>query len=283
MKVDHSTFQFKIFAIIVAISAAFVGCQKSERDLDTETLAARDNAIAYHIFDDAFREVHRFAMRDSLLNDTGIKIWYDKCIKKATLSDTVAVFPLYLTLNFGNDTARCNDGFQRFGFIRATFTGKYLNKDTEIAISFDNYRKDDFYVSGEMLVKNLGLNGDGRRQYSVKVTDGLITSNNIRIDWQADHLMTWVAGSSTDGIIDDDIFEVTGSASGRNSRGNTFTNGIYIAYTDDLSCQWFKSGESELNVPNLQTRYIKYGNDGTCDNRFTQWRDNSTFEVTIPY
>lgn len=272
------------FLFIIALSVAFFGCQKSERDEDQETLASRDNALAYHIFDDAFRVVHRIAMRDSLLNDTGIVQWYDECIKSVSLSDTVAIFPLYLTVNYSDDTTQCDDGFDRYGLIRASFSGKYLNNGSEVAINFEGYRKDFFDVEGTILVKNQGLNADGRRVFSIRVTDGKITGNNVNIDWDGNHNMVWVAGSSTDGIIDDDIFEISGTATGRNSRGNTFVNEITDPYTSDLSCQWFKSGKSTLDVPNLQLRFVDYGGDGTaCNNVFTQQRDNTTLEVTIPY
>jgi hypothetical protein len=278
-------FKKSIFFVLVisGLMLAFAGCQKSERDEDTETTATRDNALAYHIFDDAFRVVHRFAMRDSLLNDTGIVQWFDDCIVKATLSDTLAIFPLYLSVNYSDDTTLCDDGFNRYGLIRASFSGKYLNQGTQVAISFEGYRKDAFDVSGNILLTNKGLNSDGRRVFSVQVTDGIITGRNIDIEWQGTHDMVWVAGSSTDGIVDDDIFEISGSASGKNSRGNTFVNAITESYSSDLSCQWFKSGRSEVYVPNLQTRLISYGIDGVCDNIFVQSRDNTTMQVEIPY
>src|SRR5688572_3032520 len=94
-------------ALLFAISLISFGCRKSERDNDTETLAVQENALANHIFDDAFREVHRFAMRDSLLNDTGINQWFNSCILDATVSDTVAIFPLILTINYGDQGKLC--------------------------------------------------------------------------------------------------------------------------------------------------------------------------------
>ena len=87
-----------------------------------------------------------------------------------------------------------------------------------------------------LVLPHYGLRNQLQRG-GVTVTDGKITGNNVNIDWDGNHNMVWVAGSSTDGIIDDDIFEISGTATGRNSRGNTFVNEITDPYTSDLSCQ----------------------------------------------
>ena len=41
--------------LVVLIPLLIIGCRKSDRDEDSETLSARDNALAYHIFDDVWR------------------------------------------------------------------------------------------------------------------------------------------------------------------------------------------------------------------------------------
>lgn len=269
--------------VLVVLSSLFASCRKSERDEDLETLSARENALAQHIFDDAFREVHRFAMRDSLLNDTGIIQWFDDCIDKASLSDTVPVFPLYLTLNYADQGITCNDGFERYGLIKASFSGKYLNMTTEVVISFEGYRKDIFTVeSGIVTIENMGLNDDAQRYYQVVVEDALITGSNVKIDWSGTFIMTWVGGSSTPGVIDDDIFHITGYSGGRNTRGNTFYHTINEPYVSDLGCQWFVSGTSTIEIPNLQTRTLNYG-EGACENVLHERRDNTYFSVEIPY
>lgn len=282
----HPMLPLRFLTLLFTAIVFFSGCRKSERDNDLETLTARENALAYHVFDDAFREVHRFAMRDSLLNDTGINQWFNSCIAKTTLSDTVAVFPLYLKIDYGTAGDSCDDGFFRFGIIKAAFSGKYLNKGTEVIITFENYRKDVFDVSGTMTIRNLGLNSDGHMTYTWHVEDGLITGTNTNIDWTGVHTKTWIAGRSFDsqGKVDDDIFTIDGYSQGRNTRGNTFTNTITEElYTADLSCQWFTTGTSTLTIPNLQTRYITYGDGTECDNLLYERRDQTFLEVTIPY
>lgn len=273
----------RLFLVSLLLLSLFGGCRKTERDDDTETLAAQNCALAYHLFDDAVREVHRFAMRDSLLNDTGLIQKFNSCIKSAKLSDTVAIFPLYLTLNYGAEGKECLDTFQRYGIIKAVFSGKHQNKGTEIIIEFEDYRRGDFTVEGSMTLVNLGLNDDGYMRYSWEVVDGLITGVNTNIEWTGDHTLTWVAGRSVESQddIDDDVFEIRGTSDGRSSRGNTFHNEITTAYVSANDCEWFTNGRSLMTIPNLLDRNVNYG-EGECENLFYLRRNDTYFEVLVP-
>lgn len=263
------------------------GCKKSDRDQDTETLSSRDNAIAMHIMDDVFRQLHRYAMNDTLLNDTGITLQkLDACIDRRTtgLSDTVAVFPLYLDLNYGDKGTPCDDTENRYGLIEASFSGKYLNKGTVINIDFKGFRKALLTVeTGEITIINKGLNGSGRRYYEFIYEDILIKGNNININLSGEFTYEWVQGSSTDTDVSDDIFEITkGFGEGRNSRGNNFTCEIYLPWVSDFSCAHFTSGTAYLEVNNLTPRTINYGERTVCDNVFKWRRDNTYIDVEIP-
>jgi len=285
MRLRHTLLTLGIAAVTGTL--LFVaGCNKSDRDEDLETLSARDYALAHHLFDDAFRQVHKYAMGDTLLNDTSINQQkLDICLNRryTFLSDTVAVFPMYLQLNYADKGELCNDSAQRFGIIRADFTGKYLNKGTVISITFEGYRKDIFDVSGTVTVVNGGINNDGRRFYTFTVSDGLVTSNNVNIDVDGTFTYVWVSGSSTDVDFEDDVFEVTeGFMSGRNSRGSSFTNEITTAYTSDLTCPHFTSGRSYMEVQNLIPRTLNYGEIGVCDNIVVSRRNNTYLDVEIP-
>ena len=274
-----------LITVCVLGIAGLSGCNNSERDEDLETLTAREVSLAYHIFDDAFREVHRFAMRDPLINDTGIDLEFESCIKRATVSDTAAIFPLYLEINYGGKDNLCDDGFERFGILEASFSGKYLNKGTVVEITFDEYYKDDFNVKGTSRITNLGLNSNGYMTYLWEVEGGRITSTNTDYTWEGVHRKYWVAGRSNNsqGEVDDDVFLIKGIATGRNTRGNTFVNEITEAYTSDLSCQWFTSGRSGISVPNLEYRTLNYGESADCDNKLIERRNNTYFHLEIPY
>lgn len=284
----HYMVSFKLsLLLLVAASLVFSGCRKSDRDEDEETLSARDNALAYHIFDDVWREVHRVAMQDTLLGyyDSNLIRRPNACIQRVTISDTVPVFPLLLNINYSDDGESCNDGFKRYGLIKASFSSRYITPGAQIVIDFEGYRKDDFDVAGLITIDNAGFEDD-QPVYTMRVEEGRITGNNIDIEWEGTHIYRWVQGSATYSAIDDDVFTIEGIASGENSRGVPFVNEIITTYRADLSCQWFTEGRSELTVQNLPIRYINYNNDPTssaCNNIIIARRYNTYPEVRIPY
>lgn len=273
---------------LLVLTIILIGCRKSDRDQDLETLSARDNALAYHIFDDAWREVHRIAMQDTLLGyyDSNLIRRPNECILFTDLSDTLPVFPLYLTINYGDEGETCNDGFKRYGVISASFSSRYITPGSEVIIGFNGYRKDLFDVEGLIRVNHIGFQND-QPQYLITVEDGRITGNNIDIEWEGVHTYTWIQGSSTYSAIFDDVFTIEGIATGINSRGVSFVNEISTSpssfYRSDLSCQWFKVGRSELEVDNLTTRYINYDDTAACNNILLSRRNNTFLEVRIPY
>ena len=160
-----------------------------------------------------------------------------------------------------------------------------MNKGSEIEITFDDYSKDGFTVEGTSRLTNLGLNSNGYMHFLWEVQDCRITSTNTDFTWEGTHTNIWVAGRSTtdQGAVDDDVVLITGISQGRNSRGNTFFNEITSSYTSDLSCQWFTAGRSELDIPNLEARSINFGDKTKCDNILIERRNNTYFDVEIPY
>ena len=290
---------------LVLLSVFTIGCNDSERDGDIETLTAKEMALAYHIMDDAWREVHRIALQDTLVGSpdslTIDNFGLNTCVEQLSISNTVAVFPLTMSINYGfkdylklKDSLEtnvffcfvlCDDGFERSGFIYASFTGKYLNEGSEIEITFDDYSKDGFTVEGTSKLTNLGMNSNGFMRFLWKVEDCRITSTNTDFTWEGTHTNIWVAGRSTtdQGSVDDDVVLITGISQGRNSRGNTFVNEITSSYTSDLSCQWFTAGSSALDIPNLESRSINFGDKTECDNILIERRNNTYFDVEIPY
>jgi hypothetical protein len=277
----------RLFSIlmVLALTAFSVACNKSDRDEDREVISAEENALAHHIYDDAFRQVHRFAMGDTLLNDTNVTQSLDDCLDRRTtvLSDTVAIFPLSLQLNWADDGIPCYDQELRYGIIRTVFTGKYLSKGSTYTLTFDGYRKDIYDVEGTVTITNLGLNSQGKRHYSFTIEDGHITGRNTDLTYSGTFVYVWASGSSTETDFTDDIFEVVeGFSSGKNTRGGTFTNEITAPYIADFSCAHFTAGRSYMEVENLVPRTINYGDDNLCDNVLISRRFNTYIEVEIP-
>ena len=260
---------------------SFSGCEDSERDDDDETVASHDNALAETIFLDIFKQIHRVAARDTLLNDTGLVQDLDICLDSAVVSDTLPIFPLNLTLYYGNQASLCSDGRTRRGRVNATFSGRLKSTFTRIDYSINSYWVDDIRVWGNVTVENVGVAENGNRIYVMSVEDGRLEGEDIAIDWESTMSWQWVGGFATDMNQTDDEWLITaGSSSGRNTKGNTFVANVIQPQGFDMVCKWIKSGEVRLLVPNLATRTVNYGS-GTCDNIISVTRNATTFNVTL--
>jgi len=273
-----------VVAVLVLLVLVVAGCRDSDRDKDTETAAAHDNGLAELLYKDVFTQIHTIAIMDSLLNDTGLFVRYDPCIKRVWFSDTMPIFPIDVIIDYGDDAGFCKDGRNRKGRILATFTGKYKTPGTNVTITFENYTMDDFQVEGTQTLSVNGFNESGKRLYTMSVDEGVITGLNIDIDWQSTKNMEWSGGASTEDDITDDQFLVTNIiTSGRNTKGNTFTassKGASVMVWA-LDCSWITSGIQEMFVPNLSARIIDYGT-GSCDNVVIATRDATDLEVKLP-
>ena len=266
---------------VLSLVAGVTGCTRSERDQDLETLSARELALGYHIIDDALREIHNAALSNSNICDQAGNAPLNSCLQGAIFNSNGS-FPKTLTLDYGQENNVCDDGLSRYGVIRARFTGKYLETGTVVDISFQDYRREGYSLSADVSLECLGPNSDGTYRFSWTVTEANITGINTDFDWEGEHIRFWTAGNNGDGEFSDDAFRISGIATGRNSRGNTFTNEITSNYLSDPDCHWFTKGRSQLAIPNLELRTLNFGENDSCNNIVIERRNNTYFEVQIP-
>ena len=130
-------------------------------------------------------------------------------------------------------------------------------------------------------ITNMGRNANNNLHYSISVQNASVTSpQNKTITWQSSRDREWIAGEST--LLDptDDVYLITGSASGTGSAGNSFTVTITEALRVALNCKWITAGKLTLQPQNLSARYIDYGT-GACDNDATVTVNGSTYNVEL--
>lgn len=267
--------------VVFLISMLGYSCNDSERDEDDETVASHDNALAEVLFNDLIRQVHQVAMRDTILNDTGLVQDLDICMDSAVRSSDVAIFPIELVIYYGPENTICTDGRERRGKIRATFSGRYTSSFSKVSIVPVSYFVDDIRVTGTVDIENTGFSDAGNRSYIVEVTDGVLEAQDLNVNWESLTARQWTSGADSDENVVDDVFTITsGSTTGRNTKGNTFTSSIQKSQRFEIGCKWFTRGVLQLEVPNLATRTVNYGN-GNCDNALTVTRNATTYNVTV--
>jgi hypothetical protein len=266
--------------IIFTLAIAYTSCKKDKQDKDTK--AAENNAYAENVFVDVFKQI-----KDCANSDTNIsryaKMGGTKPSSCCTLSVSpigLGVWPKTLTIDFGPTNCQGYDLNYRRGKIIAVFSGYYHDSLTVINVSLDNYYINDNHVTGTKTITNMGHNLSHHLVFNVNVANATITTTDGTISWNSTRTNEWIAGESTPFDIFDDVYLVTGSASGTDVNGNDFTVNITTALKVAVSCRWIESGILEITPEGLPTRTVDYGS-GSCDNQATVTINGYTFNFIM--
>lgn len=255
----------------MGIAIAFTSCSKSEIDNDTETKSASNHRYAEFVFNDIWAMVDQEAKLDGGLRGSR------SC---AVVTSNTAGLPYSLNIDFGTG---CTDlGHLRNGQIDASFTGQYLDSLTVVTITLTNYMIDSNRVSGTITLTNMGTNALGNMVINMAVSGGRIDIPDdfhpTHIEWDNDYDIELTAGAATNSDPSDDEFSIGGTASGRGTKGNTFTATIETNLSYKVGCLHMQSGVVSLTPTNLRERIIDYGTG--CNTSATVTIKNDTYEIT---
>lgn len=269
-----------------AVSVCFTACKKNADKSESETAPAQDNSFAESSYNDVNTMVDfsasagtnfsfRVAAGGSTVREETI-LGGCGTVTIDTVSATRAI-----SINFGTTNCLCVDGRNRRGKINATWTGRYRDSNTVIAITYDNYYVDDNQIKGTHKTTNLGRNTAGHLVYKVEVNGQIIKANaGGTATWTSTRQREWVAGASTPLNLLDDTYSITGSASGTTAAGTSYTINITKPLVRNMTCRWFESGTVEVTPSGVATRTLDYGTTG-CDANATVTVGSLTFNIVL--
>lgn len=177
-----------------------------------------------------------------------------------------------ITIDYGATNCQGKDGRNRRGIIYVEYTGKYRTPGTKITTTLSNFYLNDNHIEGTKVVET-----QSREVYKVTVTGAKITfTDGTNITWESNRTRTWIEGNGTD-LVDilniwNDVYEVTGTASGTGRYGVNFDVAI-DKVTIKLEC-WLSrvfhpvSGTITVSPSGFKDRVINFG-EGTCDKKGT--------------
>jgi hypothetical protein len=194
--------------------------------------------------------------------------------------DTVGVFPKTITIDFGTGCTGI-DGHTRRGKIITVYTGRMVKPGSTATTTFDGFYIDSNKIEGTHIIQN---NSTARTTiFTVNVQNGKITKPNG--DYNAvNFTRTWTQteGSGTPGYPLDNVYSITGNASGTVSKNDTtvqWTANITTPLTRKFTCRWIVAGQTTITRNNL-SGVLDYG-DGTCDNQATLTVGSKVYNITL--
>jgi len=265
---------FASFSILVT------GCKK-DNDIQLEdTTISQDDAYAEATFEnisDMADEAYDIGTGNHLKSYPGERMFLSEC---ATVTLDTIGFPLELTIDFGEENCLCRDGKYRRGRIIITFTGRYREPGTVITHGFEDYYVNDNSVDGTKVVTNMGENDNGNLYYTIEVV-GVVqrVEDGSTFSWNSSRVREWIQGSDTPNRWDD-IYLITGTASGVRPNGLTWEREIINPLRVELACRFIVSGTIELRPEDRPVRLLDFGN-GECDNIATVLINGVTYTIYL--
>ncbi len=257
--------------LVMSMATVFIlftsGCKKDDKnEKDQDTGSAVDHAFAEATYDDVNTISDQAAITGALWTYKSGGMENTLLSNCATITHDTTITPKLLIIDFGTSNCLCSDGRYRRGRILVTYSGAYRDSSSSHTISFNNYYVNDYKVDGSKTVTNGGHNSNGNLFFNISV-NGLITApGGQTLDWNSTRVREWTQGESTIFDWTDDVYQITGTASGNSFLGKNFTASISSPLVVALNCRWIKDGDLEFTPAGLYTRYIDYGHiGGNCD------------------
>ncbi len=281
----NTGFLFGSLTILAVASLTFTGCRRDEEDADTS--AASDNALAEAIFSDVTNISDEAGRTGGLTN---YRIGDPANGGVLSTCATVSVNAINtadqdtITVDFGSVNCTCNDGRNRRGQVIVYYTGNYIDSASTHTITFNNYYVNDHQVLGTKTVTNLGHNAAGNLVYDIDVNGTIhLASNAGTINWISDRQREWTAGENTPAMWSDDLYSITGTASGTSAAGENFTVTITSPLIRNMAIgcrRHFTQGTVEVTPGTRPVRSIDFGS-GACDDVAIVTINNRTYTIHL--
>jgi hypothetical protein len=282
--------------LTLAVSLSFMGCRKPKEVNDTDTSGASDNSLS----EQSFNDMHQISDEASKggLGSYRVADYEGLLTTCATITRDTALKTI--TVDFGTANCLCHDNRYRRGKIFISYTPGvhgfgYWDSLCSITITThdpitnaSNYfvgpdQNTMHQVIGTRNVTNNGRNNAHLLNWNVTESGQIIKANNQgTITWSATRNREWISGYSTPLNGRDDVYSITGSASGTHANGISFTMNITSPIIVDMSCPYrCISGTFDYTPGTKPTRHVDYAapNSGACDNIATVVINSKTYTI----
>lgn len=285
-------FALSVF-FVLAISIGNFSCKDPEPEPQDTTKTVlneqtvEDGVTSTEIVTDVIAEV-----LVSTDENSSNKKSYPQTCATVTLEPTVG-YPKTLTIDYGTDGCTMN-GHTISGVITATISDRLRVEGTTVSISFSNFSVDTLAIDGSIaLTINSVSVANNTIAFSAALSNVVISmpSGNIEMNGTMD--IVWNINTLSNYL--DDSFDITsGSFTGINKRGKTFTGTVVETLVYTVECETIIDGIVQFETSEIAyPATIDFGN-GTCDHvaivtttieitigNYT-YTENYSYEITLP-
>jgi hypothetical protein len=200
-------------------------------------------------------------------------------------ADTLNGFPVTMTIDYG--TTGCYDSIDhkiRKGEIVCVFSNVWHVVGSSVKVYLNNYSDDGVSFSADTIniahLDSIRTTNSAQYAFSFQVFNAVASTSKYTMKWNCARTITQTSGSNTPLNINDDVFSLTGNATGVNRNALAYKAVITTNVVKSTSCSWIGSGKIDLTPEGYAIRKIDYGS-GTCDNTATLTINGSTYIFTM--
>ncbi len=258
--------KFAFFSmLLVAFALTFTACNEDEVETTTtdEIMTSEDLMTVEDLVLDAEDEIEEI-IENGILSDGEVEVRED-CPTR-TVEPADGTFPKTITIDYG-ESCTSPRGREKSGQIVVTISAPLNETGATRTITFV-----DYYVDGVKLEGSSSWVNNGNKSFTRSFNHKVTYPDGDTAMWEAEHTYSLVTGAETPRIFDD-VIQITGSSSGTNRDGKTYSSEIIEPLVKAKLCPWISNGIREVNRNgNIFTIDYGYG-DSDCDNKT---------EVTLP-
>jgi hypothetical protein len=233
----------------------FISCEKAPK-FDTDIQTASDLVLAEAAFSQIFPTIHFIGkVEEGIYKGSD-----DFTCANYTITGSFDSSVVTVVIDYGEVGCNDIDGKFKKGKVIALFSNRWSLTGSTVDVSFETFEVDGKKLSGSIQCKNNGMNS-----FSITIMDGRIYNEDWSVSYNAIHSILQFEGFETDTIASDDAYSKTGTSTGINSNGISFSSEIISPIIKRNDCKWIESGIFEVKPEGLSARTLNFG-DGTCDN-----------------